>query len=70
MKYTVGNNQPGPTSPTHAAQLFASVHPIDGKFTAHGAVADTSTGPLTWDIAFSHNYIVRQTQKGGGAGGV
>lgn len=33
-------------------------------------MADSSTGPLAWDIAFPHSYIVRQTQKGGGAGGV
>lgn len=70
MRYTIGNNQPGPTSPNHASQLFAQNSTNLGKFTAHGAVGDTSTGPLTWDIGFAKTYIVRQTQKGGGAGGV
>src|SRR5574337_835144 len=61
MRYTIGNNQPGPTSPTHAAQLLNAAGL--NKFTAHGAVADTST-EVAWDIPFVHSYVLRQTQKG------
>ena len=69
MKWTIGNNQPGPTSPGHASQLFASVHPNDGKCAAHGAVGDTEAS-VAWDIPFDHFYIIRQTNKGGGKNGV
>jgi len=69
MRYTIGNNNPGPSNPSHASQLFAQTQTNVGKFTAHDAVADTSTN-LSWDLAFNKSYIVRQTQKGGGAGGV
>lgn len=69
MRYTIGNNQPGPTSPDHASQLLAQNATNLGKFTAHGAVADTETS-VEWDIPFDHYYIIRQTQKGGGKNGV
>lgn len=64
MRYTIGNNNPGPSSPSTMSQLFANTPQNVGKFTAHGAVADTSTGPLKMDITFAHSYVVRQTQKG------
>jgi hypothetical protein len=67
MHYTIGNNQPGPSNPTHASQLIS--HAGLDKFTAHGAVADTETS-LAFDIAFPNFYIIRQTQKGGGKNGV
>lgn len=67
MHYTIGNNQPGPTSPTNLSQLD---NPAGlNKFTAHGAVADTETN-VAADVAFPHWYIIRQTQKGGGKNGV
>jgi len=74
MRYTLGNlsdNIPGPTSPTKLNQLITVNPPLaNNKFTAHGAVADTKTGPVGMNIPFAKSYIIRQTAKGGGAGGV
>lgn len=67
MRYTIGNNQPGPTSPTNLSQLDTAAGL--NKFTAHGAVADTETH-VKVDVAFENYLIIRQTQKGGGKNGV
>lgn len=70
MRYTIGNNNPGPSNPSTMSQLFANTPQNVGKFTAHGAVADTTIGPLKCDITFPHWYGVRQTQLGGGKGSI
>lgn len=51
--------------------LSAYINPEgQDKFTVKGAVANGHTGPLAMDIAFTSSYVIRQDNKGGGAGGV
>lgn len=67
---TLGNldqHLTGPSNPATASQLL-TVAGLN-KFTVHGAPAGSSI-VVAMDIHFAHQYGLRQTQLGGGKGGV